>query len=309
MAMRAPLPVRDGVGPTRLRVPRTGPWTTIAEYVTGRFPHMDPAALLDRFDRGEVVAFDGSVLTRETPLGAEDFVWYYREPPEEPHIPYEVVVRHVDDDLLVVDKPHFLPTTPGGGFLANSALVRLRRLLDNPDLTPIHRLDRATAGLVMFSVRPATRGAYQTLFADRAVEKVYEAVSAVPENGMPELPTLIRSHLTSTRGSLRAVVHDDREPNAETVVELIGRGAHAGRDVAHLRLHPRTGRMHQLRSHLASVGLGILNDRFYPDLLDEAPDDPERPLQLLARELRFVDPLSGRPREFTTGLRLREAPA
>lgn len=303
MAMRAPLPVRDGVGPTRLRVPRTGPWETIADYVTGRFSHIDSEILLGRFDRGEVVAFDGTKLTRETPLGAEDFVWYYREPPDEPDIPYDVAVRHLDDDLLVVDKPHFLPTTPGGGFLMNSALVRLRRRFDNPDLTPIHRLDRATAGLVMFSVRPATRGAYQTLFADRAVEKVYEAVTAIPADGMPELPRVVRSHLTSTRGSLRAIVQDDREPNAETLVEAI----RIGETTAHLRLHPRTGRMHQLRSHLAGIGLGILGDRFYPDLLDEAPDDPEHPLQLLARELRFVDPLSGQTREFTTGLTLREA--
>lgn len=303
MAMRAPLPVRDGVGPTRLRVPRTGPWETIADYVTGRFSHIDSEILLGRFDRGEVVAFDGTKLTRETPLGAEDFVWYYREPPDEPDIPYDVAVRHLDDDLLVVDKPHFLPTTPGGGFLMNSALVRLRRRFDNPDLTPIHRLDRATAGLVMFSVRPATRGAYQTLFADRAVEKVYEAVTAIPADGMPELPRVVRSHLTSTRGSLRAIVQEDREPNAETLVEAI----RIGETTAHLRLHPRTGRMHQLRAHLAGIGLGILGDRFYPDLLDEAPDDPEHPLQLLARELRFADPLSGRTREFTTGLTLREA--
>jgi len=303
MAMRAPLPVRDGVGPTRLRVPRTGPWATIAEYVTGRFSHIDPEVLLGRFDRGEVVAFDGTRLSRKTPLGAEDFVWYYREPPDEPAIPYDVAVRHLDDDLLVVDKPHFLPTTPGGGFLMNSALVRLRQRFDNPDLTPIHRLDRATAGLVMFSVRPATRGAYQTLFADRAVEKVYEAVTTIPGSGMPPLPLVVRSHLTSTRGSLRAIVHEDREPNAETLVEAI----RVGETAAHLRLRPRTGRMHQLRSHLAGIGLGILGDRFYPDLLDEAPDDPERPLQLLARELRFVDPLSGEQREFTTGLALREA--
>ena len=126
----------------------------------------------------------------------------------------------------------------------------------------------------------------------------------MPDDAMSELPLVIRSHLTSSRGSLRAIVHEDREPNAETRVEAIRVIA----DRAHLRLHPRTGRMHQLRSHLAGIGLGILGDRFYPDLLDEAPDDPDRPLQLLARELRFVDPLSGRPREFTTGLRLREAP-
>ncbi|MFS0866995.1 pseudouridine synthase [Microbacterium sp. 179-B 1A2 NHS] len=312
MAMRSPLPVRDGVGPTRLRVPRTGPWETVADYVVGRFAHIDPAILRARFERGEVVDIDGTGLTLATPLGAADFIWYYREPPVEADIPGTERILHQDADLVVIDKPHFLPTTPGGGFLVNSALVRLRRRLDNPDLTPIHRLDRATAGVLMFSARPATRGAYQSLFAARTVEKVYEAVSAAPAGRMPELPAVVRSHLTSTRGSLRAVEDREREPNSETVVELLGTGpsagAHAGLPVVHTLLRPRTGRMHQLRAHLASIGLGILNDRFYPVLEDESPDDPARPLQLLARELRFTDPVSGAPRCFRTTLTLQERP-
>lgn len=169
-------------------MPSDGPWPTVGAFMAERFSHLDPEYLLARFDRGEIVALDGSALTRQTPLGVHDFVWYYREPPAEKAIPFDVEILHQDADLVVVDKPHFLPTTPGGKYLQNSALVRLRNALGIPELTPIHRLDRATAGLLMFSARPATRGAYQLLFERREVEKVYEAVSSCPPAGIPRPP-------------------------------------------------------------------------------------------------------------------------
>ena len=312
MGMPSPLPVRDGVGATRLHVPMTGAWPTIGAYMAERFFHLDPERLLTRFDRGEIVGCDGTPLTRETPLGAHEFVWYYREPPVEREIPFEIDVLHQDDDLVVADKPHFLPTTPGGKYLQNSALVRLRNRLGIPELTPIHRLDRATAGLLMFSVRPQTRGAYQLLFENRQVEKVYEAVSALPEGWDAASPTLgghafprvYRNHIEKLRAHVCVRVDADREPNSETLIELIG----FEERVLHTRLRPHSGKMHQLRVHLAALGAGILNDGFYPDLLPEAPDDFTRPLQLLARELRFIDPLSGAPRAFVTRRTLQEAP-
>lgn len=305
MGMPSPLPVRDGVGATRLHVPLRGEWPTVAAYMIGRFFHLEPDRLLERFDRGDIVARDGSALSRHTPLGAEEFVWYYREPPVEREIPFEIELRHQDADLVVVDKPHFLPTTPGGKYLQNSALVRLRNLLDNPELTPIHRLDRATAGLLMFSARPQTRGAYQLLFENRVVEKVYEAVSARPADWDPgAFPRVYRTHIEKHRGEVRVQVDPTREPNSETLVDVI----HADDSVVHTLLRPHSGRMHQLRVHLAALGLGILHDGFYPELLPEAPDDFDRPLQLLARELRFVDPLSGDARVFTTRRTLRFAP-
>lgn len=312
MGMPSPLPVRDGVGATRLHVPMTGAWPTIGAYMAERFFHLDPERLLTRFDRGEIVGRDGTPLTRETPLGAHEFVWYYREPPVEREIPFEIEVLHQDDDLVVADKPHFLPTTPGGKYLQNSALVRLRNRLGIPELTPIHRLDRATAGLLMFSVRPQTRGAYQLLFENRQVEKVYEAVSALPEGWDAASPTLggrafprvYRNHIEKLRAHVCVRVDADREPNSETLIELIGCDEH----VLHTRLRPHSGKMHQLRVHLAALGAGILNDGFYPELLPEAPDDFTRPLQLLARELRFIDPLSGAPRAFVTRRTLQEAP-
>lgn len=304
MAMRSPLPVRDGVGATRLHVPRTGPWPTVSAYMIERFFHLDPERLLERFDRGEIVAFDGSALTRDTPLQAEEFVWYYREPPVEVEIPFDIEILHQDEHLVVIDKPHFLPSTPAGKFVQNSALVRLRRLLDNPDLAPIHRLDRATAGLLMFSARPATRGRYQFMFQQREIEKVYEAVSARPAGWDDDLPRTVRMHIEKLRGQVCVAVEPQREPNSETLVELI----EADDDVVHTLLRPHTGKMHQLRVHLASIGLGILHDNLYPILTDEKPDDHEHPLQLLARELRFVDPISGAEREFVTRRSLDFAP-
>ncbi|UNK72515.1 pseudouridine synthase [Microbacterium sp. H1-D42] len=310
--MASPLPVRDGVGATRLHLPMEGPWPTAVAYMTERFFHLDPEHLLERFDRGEIIASDGAALTRDTPLGAAEFVWYYRDPPVERDIPFEVEVLHQDDDLVIADKPHFLPTTPGGKYLQNSALVRLRNRLGIPELTPIHRLDRATAGLLMFSVRPETRGAYQLLFQDRRVEKVYEAVSALPEGWDPASPALdgkpfpivYRNHIEKLRASVCVQVDAEREPNSETLIELIDADEH----VVHTLLRPHSGKMHQLRVHLSALGAGILNDGFYPDLLPEVPDDFDKPLQLLARELRFIDPLSGAPREFTTQRTLKEAP-
>ncbi len=295
MAMRSPLPPRDGVGATRLRVPRTGPWETIAEYMAERFAHLDTTVLHARFARGEVVDAAGLPLSVRARLGEAEFIWYYREPPTEREIPFALEILHRDDDLVVIDKPHFLPTTPSGRFLQNTALVRLRRLLGNDDLTPIHRLDRHTAGVVMFSARPETRGAYQTLFERREVEKEYEAISRLPTEPL-ELPLTVRSHIRKERGVLRVQEIPDAAPNAETVIELVSSDGRTLRT----RLLPHTGQMHQLRVHLASLGAGILNDPFYPELLPEAPDDFSRPLQLLARELRFTDPLTGRARVFTT---------
>ncbi|WP_050063431.1 pseudouridine synthase [Rhodococcus sp. RD6.2] len=315
--MPAPLPVRNGVGPTRLRVPASGPWATIAEYVAERFDHLAADELRRRFEAGEVVGADGHPIDPTAALGTHTFVWYYRDLPAEEPIPFQEQILHTDDDLVVVDKPHFLPTTPGGRYLHESALVRLRVRLDNPALTPIHRLDRATAGVVMFSARPETRGAYQSLFEQRAVTKVYEAVSARPPGWDPAAPTLAghalpvvyRNHIVSRRGKFRVGVDDDREPNAETVIGVHRTGISAsGREVVHTVLRPRTGRMHQLRVHLAALGVGILGDRLYPDLLPEAPDDHRLPLQLLARELEFTDPLTGNPRRFVTERTLSESP-
>lgn len=317
MPMPSPLPVKNGISPTRLRVPAAGPWATIAEFVVERFDHLDPSDLHRRLDAGDFVGVDAVPIDSHTALGTHEFLWYHRELPAERPLPFHEEIVHADRDLVVIDKPHFLPTTPTGRFLRESALVRLRVRLGNPALTPIHRLDRATAGLVMFSARAATRGAYQTLFERREVAKTYEAVSARPPEWNPRVPELSgrpvplvhRDHLERLRGDLRVTVRPDRAPNSETLVDVLGSGeSAAGREVLHTLLRPHTGRLHQLRVHLAALGIPILGDRRYPDLLPERPDDPALPLQLLARELAFTDPLTGEPRRFVTHRTLSELP-
>ena len=315
--MRPTLPVKNGVGPTRLRVPADGEWQTFEAFLIERFPHLNAADVTRRLVDGEFVGLDGSVITPNTPLSEHEFIWYYREIPDEKPLPYRETVLHVDEDLIVIDKPHFLPTTPGGRYLRESALVRLRLAFNNPDITPIHRLDRPTAGLVMFSAKPETRGHYQTLFAERRVSKTYEAVSALPSDRDPtagyRFPITYRNRIVRDRDAsgfgLRVAVDETGEPNAETVIDLIGAGSsRSGAPVLHSTLSPKTGRTHQLRVHLAALGIPILGDRWYPELLPEQPDDPSLPLQLLARGLEFTDPLSGRRRAFTSRLQLAEVP-
>jgi tRNA pseudouridine32 synthase/23S rRNA pseudouridine746 synthase len=302
MAMQSPLPVRNGVNATRLRLPSEGPWSTALDYILDRFDHVDPEGIGARFDRGEVVALGGDVLTRSTPLGAHTFIWYYRELPVEERLPVELSVLHQDERLLVVDKPHFLPTTPGGMYVAESALVRLRVELDLPDLIPMHRLDRMTAGILMFSVDPGTRGAYQLLFENRQISKEYRAVAPVrSELNLDAGPLDVRSRIVKSRTYLLAQEVEGPQ-NTHTTVSLLeqrdGRGLY--------RLQPHTGKTHQLRLHMASLGLGIINDPFYPVLHPQAPDDYTRPLQLLAHSIAFTDPVDGTARRYESGLALTE---
>ncbi|UVJ41508.1 pseudouridine synthase [Arthrobacter sp. CJ23] len=322
--MQSPLPVRDGVNATRLRLPDEGPWDTAIDYMMHRWGHIDPQGIEDRFDAGEIVGEGGVPLDRATKLEDHTFIWYYRTLPPETRMPVELSILHQDEHLLVVDKPHFLPTTPGGTYIQESALVRLRNQLELPDLIPMHRLDRMTAGVLLLSTNPETRGKYQVLFEKRQVQKEYECVSAAaPAPGYPavEFPAVVRNRMTKSRSYLLAEVIDG-EPNAETRIEQLkafdagmpdaGDGQPGGSRLgaarrALYRLEPRTGKTHQLRVHMASLGLGIVNDAFYPDLLDKAPDDYAKPLQLLARGIRFVDPISKQPVEYRSELELSEA--
>jgi tRNA pseudouridine32 synthase/23S rRNA pseudouridine746 synthase len=275
----APLPVRDGLGPARVRL-RGGP--VLAE-LESRFGEQARVKVL----AGEVVDADGVVITNSTVLPAGAHVYLYRELREEVPVPFDMPVLYRDDDIVVVDKPHFLATMPRGRHVAQTATVRLRRELDLPELSPAHRLDRLTAGVLLFTVRREVRGAYQTLFAKGLVRKTYLARAAV-DAGI-DLPLVLRSRISKRRGSFQAI-EEPGEPNAETLIELMGDGLY--------RLTPRTGRTHQLRVHMASVGLPIFGDPLYPSVVDVAPDDFSTPLQLLAYSLEFEDAISGCARRF-----------
>lgn len=277
----APLPARDGLGPARLRL-HGGP---VAAELLSRFG----ATAAAKVAAGEVVTADGAVVDDTTVLPAGAHVFLYRDLPDEVPVPFDVPVLHRDANLVVVDKPRFLATMPRGSHVAQTALVRLRRELDLPELSPAHRLDRLTAGVLLFTTRRELRGPYQTLFARGAVRKQYLArSSAEPTVAFPQL---VRSRIVKQRGCLQAR-EEPGEPNAETLIESLGDGRY--------RLTPRTGRTHQLRVHLASLGLPIDGDPLYPQVIDVAPDDFSQPLRLLAHRLEFEDPFTGRLRGFVS---------
>jgi tRNA pseudouridine32 synthase/23S rRNA pseudouridine746 synthase len=273
--------VRDGLGPARVRL-RGG--LVLAELVS-RFGEAARAKAL----AGEVVRADGDPVTDTTVLPAGAHVYLYRELRDEVPVPFEVPLLHRDEDIVVVDKPHFLATMPRGRHVAQTALVRLRRELDLPELSPAHRLDRLTAGVLLFTTRRELRGRYQTLFSRGLVHKTYLGRAAVDPD--LEFPVVLRSRIIKRRGCLQAV-EEPGEPNAETLIELVGDGLY--------RLTPRTGRTHQLRVHMASMGLPLIGDPLYPNVVDVAPDDFSRPLQLLAHSLEFKDPVTCERRVFTS---------
>ncbi|BBZ18240.1 RNA pseudouridine synthase [Mycolicibacterium gadium] len=275
------MPVRDGLGPARVRL-RGG---SVLVELASRFGEGAAAKVL----AGEVVCADGSVVGVGTVLPPGAFVYLYRELREEIPVPFDMPILYRDEDIVVVDKPHFLATMPRGRHVAQTALVRLRRELDMPELSPAHRLDRLTAGLLLFTVRREVRGAYQTMFARGLVRKTYLARADVDPS--IEFPLTLRSRIIKRRGVLQAM-EEPGESNAETLVEHLGGGLY--------RLTPRTGRTHQLRVHMASLGLPITGDPWYPEVVDVAPDDFSRPLQLLAHRLEFDDPLCGERRVFVS---------
>jgi tRNA pseudouridine32 synthase/23S rRNA pseudouridine746 synthase len=247
---------------------------------------------------GEVVDAGGAVVDEATVLPAGASVYLYRDLPDEVPVPFEIAVLHRDADIVVVDKPHFLATMPRGRHVAQTALVRLRRELELPELSPAHRLDRLTAGVLLFTTRRELRGAYQTLFARGEVHKTYLAQAAV--DPVCELPLVVRSRIIKRRGHLQAVC-EPGAPNAETLIEL------AEPDGLY-RLTPRTGRTHQLRVHMASLGLPIIGDPLYPKIIDVAADDFSTPLQLLAQRIEFDDPITGSRREFVSRRALAARP-
>jgi tRNA pseudouridine32 synthase / 23S rRNA pseudouridine746 synthase len=278
----APLPPRDGLGPARVRLRDGG---VVLDELQARFGEQASAKVL----AGEVVDADGAVIDASTELPAGANVYLYRELPDEVPVPFDIPVLNRDYDIVVVDKPHFLATMPRGGHVAQTATVRLRRELDLPELSPAHRLDRLTAGVLLFTARREVRGAYQSMFARGGVRKTYLARAA--KDSTLNFPLTVRSRIVKRRGQLQAV-EEPGEPNAETLIERLGDGLY--------RLTPCTGRTHQLRVHMASLGLAIIGDPLYPEIIDVRPDDFSEPLRLLAHSIEFEDPISGCLRRFVS---------
>ena len=294
--MRRRPPSIDGLAASTLQLP-PGAWPTVLDCLCERFPAVSRVQWLERMARGRVLGNDGHRFTPEAPHRVGLEIHYYREVSDEPLIPFVEVVLHEDADLLVVDKPHFLPVTPAGAHVHETLLGRLIRRTGNPALVPLHRIDRDTAGLVLFSANPDSRARYQALFRERRITKHYEAMAPALPNA--EFPCTRSSRIVPGEPFFR-MQEIDGAANSETRIDVIARGDGNWR----YALTPITGRKHQLRVHMTALGAPIVNDPMYPSLRHRAAGDYLAPLQLLARGLAFVDPVSGVERWFSTTFRL-----
>lgn len=290
----SPAPLRNGLAASRLQLP-AGAWSTVLEALSSVFPGVSCEVWQARFERGLVLDADGTALTTAAPYREGALVQYYREVPAEVPIPFTETLLHVDAHLVVADKPHFLPVTPAGGYVEQTLLTRLIRRLGNADLVPLHRIDRTTAGLVLFSANPASRAQYQALFRERRIAKRYEALA--PALSHLDFPLIRHSRIVEGEPFFR-MQEVAGQPNSETRIEVIERGESLWR----YALHPVTGKKHQLRVQMAALGAAIHNDEFYPVLQARAPGAYDQPLQLLAQALAFIDPLTGTARRFCSGL-------
>ena len=288
-------PIINGLSASRVAMVE-GPWTTVGQFLAARFPAVSDWPR--RLQSGKVLDAQHQAVNTDSPCRPGALLWYWREPPTELRVPFELDVLYQDEHLVAVDKPHFLPVTPGGRYLEETVLVRLQRLLGLQSLAPIHRLDLETAGVVLFTVVPEMRGRYQSLFRDYLVEKTYEAIALWPAN--LAFPQLARCRIQERVGAqFMQMEIVPGEPNVETLIEVIRGRAGC---LSHFRLTPRNGRKHQLRAQLSGLGMPIVGDRIYPDLKPPSGLVPDysNPLQLLAREVAFIDPISGQRRCFTS---------
>ncbi|WP_339486450.1 pseudouridine synthase [Pseudomonas sp. EL_65y_Pfl2_R95] len=284
--------------PSTVHLPQ-GQWLTVLECLCAHFSGVAPEVWVDRFQRGRVLNAEGVPLGLQHPYQAGLRVHYFREVPIEIVIPFNESVLHIDEHLMVVDKPHFLPVMPSGGYVEQTLQARLTKRFANADIVPLHRIDRHTAGLVLFSTNVQTRGLYQALFRERKMFKRYEALAkALPELTFP----LLRKTRFGPGEPFFRMQEVEGEANTETRIEIAQRLG----DQWLYALYPVTGKKHQLRVHLAALGAPICNDPFYPQVLEApgAPDDYSKPLKLLAQALGFIDPVSGRERRFQSQLSL-----
>jgi tRNA pseudouridine32 synthase/23S rRNA pseudouridine746 synthase len=287
----------EGVSASRVYLPADQSHPNLLHFFAEQFPHVEVKEWEDRFAQGLVLNDLGECLTANDAYLPNTHLIYFRRLAREPEIPFEEAIVYQDEHILVADKPHFLPVTPSGLYLHQTLLNRLKKTTGIQALSPIHRIDRDTAGLVIFSINPSERAQYQNLFRDRAVRKVYEAIAPYSEKIVRQLPMTYRSRLEESEHFLQ-MMEVEGEPNTDTLIEFL----EVTKPWAKYRLIPGSGKKHQLRCHLNALGIPIKHDQIYPVLTpyQEYDLDITRPLQLLAKEISFLDPITNTLRSFSS---------
>ena len=291
----------EGVSASRVYLPADQTHSSVLQFFVEQFPHIEEAEWINRFSEGLVMTPDGEPLTASDPYQPNTHLIYFRRLAREPEIPFEEHILYQDEHILVADKPHFLPVTPSGLYLHQTLLNRLKKKTGIQTLSPIHRIDRDTAGLVLFSINPNERAQYHTLFRDREVRKVYEAIAPYSESLHVKLPLTYQCRLEESEHFLQ-MQEVEGEPNTDTDIEFIQQCE----TWALYRLSPGSGKKHQLRCHLNALGAPIKHDQIYPTLTpyQEYDLDFSKPLQLLAKAIALQDPITGETRSFISRYQL-----
>jgi len=282
--------------PSKLSLPQTNPGVvTVLDYLVFKFPYIDAHIWRQRIADGKVHRHDGSLITAQSPFKPQQRIYYYREVENEPSIPFKETILFQDKHILVAYKPHFLAVTPGGIYVNECLQNRLRRSTGLETLQTLHRLDRVTAGLVMFSVNPDTRHYYHGLFETRKIRKRYQAIAQINHaDNLEGQKWEVKNRIVRSEPRFRMHVTDGKS-NSHSLIRCVRQSTHK----ALFELNPITGKTHQLRVHMQTLGYPILNDKYYPQLQPQSADDYSAPLQLLAKELEFIDPVTQHPRHFS----------
>ena len=270
------------------------PYPSLLDFLCKTFPGIPHGIWKERIHAGKVLDHLGMAITLATAYAPGKRIFYFREVEHEPVIPFTETILFQNDELLVACKPHFLPVTPGGRYVHECLLNRLRLRQGIDDLTPLHRIDRETAGLVIFSVNKKTRSRYHELFARGKIEKTYFALCEL-QRSPQENQWVVENRIT----------RDEPRFRRKTVSGIVNARSHIqfleiNRNRARFRLNPLTGKTHQLRLHMSGLGFKIINDKLYPALQAETEDDYNQPLQLLAKHLQFQDPVTGKHLQFSS---------
>jgi len=291
--------------PSKFSLPEKNPGVnSVLEYLIIRFTNVKPQIWQQRIADGKVHWHDGSLIKENTPFKAQQRVYYYREVENEPIIPFEEEIIYQDSEIIVAYKPHFLPVTPGGIYINECLQSRLRRKTGLDCIQAVHRLDRVTAGLVLFSINPATRNLYHNLFAERKIEKTYHAIANIKEDSITQVAGqewTVKNRIVQTDPKFLMKISKGMV-NSHSIVSCLKQS----KDKALFELKPITGKTHQLRLHMQTLGWPLLHDKYYPSLQKESQDDYSCPLQLLAKELRFIDPLTHKLKIFLSKKNLSE---